>query len=147
MRDVQKSRVYKWEDALPSGRLVPFAEIDEYVRKIWAAEGLIGPPLVDKLHTNDRHQGKATRGMVWFQAHGCTERIILHELAHSMTATEHPTKRREACDRHGPLFVGVYMWLMEKHLNIPLALSWYTATRSKVKFEMFAKPWRGKVPA
>lgn len=52
--------------------------------------------------------------------------IILHEMAHALTFG----------DGHGPNFVGVYINLVEKYLNIPLAFLHYTANVSNVKFKV-----------
>ena len=39
-------------------------------------------------------------------------------------------------DGHGPNFVGVYINLVNKHLNVPLPLLHYTAREAGVRFEV-----------
>jgi hypothetical protein len=72
-------------------------------------------------------------------AHGATEKTILHELAHSMTATHDGY-----IDAHGPKFVGVYMRLLCHHLSVPLPLLIYSASKAGLDYDIHAKPWCGR---
>lgn len=69
--------------------------------------------------------GTGHRLRLRFLAHKPTPTwVILHEMAHALTCG----------DGHGPNFVGVYMQLVERWLNIPQALLHYTAREAGVKF-------------
>lgn len=138
-RDYQKSKVYRWERQLAHGKWVEYNDLQAYVNRIWEAEGLKWPPLVEALHKNDSHAGKADRHYVYFPKAGASEQTILHELGHSMTGTIN-----EHTDGHGPAFVGVYMALLNRHLDVPLIQILYTADKDKVDFDIFAKAWCGK---
>lgn len=134
-RDYQRSKVYAWEKKhLPSGRMVPFGEIQDYVNRVWEAEGLKYPPIVKPMNALDLHAGKANRRYCLFPKKGATEHTILHEVAHSLT-----TNFEDDGDRHGPNFVGMMMKLMEKHLDVSLLSMWHSAKVAKVDFEMFPK--------
>ncbi len=43
-------------------------------------------------------------------------------------------------DEHGPDFVGLYIGLLERWLNIPTPLLMFTATKHHVAFNLAAKP-------
>jgi hypothetical protein len=137
MRDYQRSKVYAWESKyLPRGRLVPFREIQEYVNTVWEGFGLKHPPRVALLPKQARIKcADATRTVVRFEAHGATEIVILHELAHSMT-----TGIGALGHQHNEYFVGMFMTLIERVLKINLNVLWYTAQKANVKFDCFTKP-------
>jgi hypothetical protein len=61
--------------------------------------------------------------------------VILHELAHALNGTiEGDT------DAHGPDFVGLYIKLLDKVLDIPLALTMYSLKEAGVKYNLAATP-------
>ncbi len=126
-RDFQKQRVYDWEDQHIGPRdttPVPFEQIQHIVAYCWPASH---PPRIEPLPKLSRKEGTGHRLRLRFPADRPTRTwIILHEMAHALTYG----------DGHGPNFVAVYMQLVEKHLNIPLALLHYTARRSNVKFRV-----------
>jgi hypothetical protein len=138
-RDYQKAKVYSWESRFPEGRLITFVDATQYVSCIWNAQKLQWPPLVQELPAQDKHAGKANRQYVMLPAHGATEKTILHELAHSMTATHDGY-----IDAHGPKFVGVYMRLLCHHLSVPLPLLIYSASKAGLDYDIHAKPWCGR---
>ncbi len=139
-RDSQKQRVYDWENNLPQGEHVAFADIPAYVNRVWKEEGLNWPPLVETLAPQDKkHDGTANRGVLSFRKNGVKELTVLHEIAHAMTMTID-----DCSDSHGPAYVGVYMKLLANHLCIPLPLLLYTATKWGVKFDITTMPWSGK---
>lgn len=135
-KDYQKSKVYCWERLhMREGQWLEFAEIEEYVHKVWKALDLKYPPLVEKLHANDKNLGKGNRSMVAFPATGASQATILHELAHALTCTV-----AGSTDKHGPEFVGIYMKLAAQHLGESLFKLWYTAEASGVAFNPAATP-------
>ena len=136
MRDYQRELVYRWENTLPTGKSLPFELIKPYVHKVWHDMGLKYPPLVQPLPKNTTTKlGDANRNVVRFPVNGATEQTILHELAHSMT-----THTDGIGHQHNGVFVGVYMTLMEKYLNVPALLMFASAKAHGVNFEPFAKP-------
>lgn len=134
MRDYQKSKVYKWEDCLPNGDHISFDKIQEYVNLVWEKMNLQYPPRVEKIRKN-KAIADATRMVVRFQPHGCCQKIILHELAHSMTMNIDGIGHQ-----HNDVFVGMYMILMERFLNMSPTMLYSTATYFKVDFTMNEKP-------
>lgn len=131
-RDYQRSKVYAWEHkAVPTGRLVAYADIPDYVARVWAAEGLSYPPLVKPMPKQvTRWAGLGCRDSVWFPERGATERVILHELAHSLTSTLDGDT-----DRHGAAFVTRYMQLAAKHLpGCSIFVLWFSAEKAGINF-------------
>ena len=136
-RDSQKQRVYDWEDKYIGSKhsdIVVFDNVQSIIDYVWNGMGLEYPPKAILLSKTARKGGSATRLHVRLQPVTRTW-IILHELAHSMTSDE-----EDNSDRHNAQFVGVYMKLLEKFLNIPSTYLWWSATESKVKFDRFATP-------
>jgi hypothetical protein len=133
LRDFQKSKVYKWERQVVSPRtnlVIPFDRAQMFVDGVWMSLGLIGPPVVT-LMANQATRVWATGERTQLQLrHETPAWVILHELAHALTMdfTGH-------CDGHGPKFVGAYMKLLDKVLNIPLALTMYSAEHHGIKYE------------
>lgn len=137
MRDYQKSTVYKWErQNIKSGAFIGFKNIQDYVNETWDKMGLKYPPIVKPLPNQVRKiGGDATRTVVRFPDTGTFEATILHELAHSMTATiDGPSHQ------HNEYFVGMVMVLYEKFLGVDPFFMWYTAQKDGIKFEKFMKP-------
>jgi hypothetical protein len=137
-RDFQRSRVYAWEreEVAPrTSRLIDFADAQAFVDGVWLALGLLYPPRVDLMDK------RATRVL----ANGCRAGInirektpawiILHELAHTLTMTQD-----DYSEGHGPDFMGIYLKLLEKVLNIPLPLLMYSLTQTRIKYNLAAQP-------
>lgn len=136
-RDFQKSKVYRWENAniAPHDKSrVSFDQIQEIVNYVWEGEGLKYPPRVEPFPKQVTTKcGDATRLVIRFHEEELTPTwVVLHEIAHSLTSTHDG----ERMDRHGPDFVGIYMQLVEKHLGIPQAVLWHTASMEKVKYNI-----------
>jgi hypothetical protein len=135
MRDFQQSLVYKWEDTLPMGKVLPFDQITPYVKTVWEGMGLKHPPLVKPMPKQMRkHLADANRSTVRFHEE-CCERIILHELAHSMTCHLDGLSHQ-----HNDVFVGVYMKLLEKFLGLNPLMLYFSAQKFGVKYDISAKP-------
>jgi hypothetical protein len=132
--DFQQQRVYRWEDTLPTGKHIPFDQISSYTDRVWSEMGLKYPPKVKPMPKQMRKNlADANRETVRFREEGCVERIILHELAHSMTM-----RIDGLGHQHNDVFVGVYMKLMEKFLNISPLILWFSAKKFGVEFELNA---------
>lgn len=127
MRDFQKARVYRWEDTHIAPRdqsQVPFEHIQAIVNHCWPVQH---PPRVLALPKQARVLGTGHRLGLRFPSNTTTPTwVILHELAHALTYG----------DGHGPNYVGVYMQLVEKYLNVPLPFLHYTAKMGRVKFSL-----------
>jgi hypothetical protein len=139
-RDYQRSKLYAWEQEFvkPHDKShVAFKDIKGIVDWIWAKEGLQYPPLVGLMDARNHAGGDATRIEVRFHDHGSPTWIIIHEVAHSMTATAHENHQSVG---HGPSFVGVYMRLLEKYMGLNLLVLMATAKNKGVDFDIMASP-------
>lgn len=138
MRDFQKQKVYNWESEVVSPydkTIIPFEQIESIVKYVWSKEGLDNPPVVEQFRNGvTRKSADATRMKVRFQCATYTW-IILHELAHSMTSDF-----EKGSNMHCEDFVGVYMHLLNKYLNIPIPILTWTATQRGIKYN-FVKPY------
>lgn len=137
-REYQQTKCYKWEHGLTlkNNPSFPLEKIQEKVNEIWAAMGLIGPPEVQALPINTKWLGTGTRMVVKFRKnHPTTLDTILHELAHAMCGSING-----AGHKHDEHFVGVYMELMIKFMDIDRFYLWFTADKAKLQYEKFAKP-------
>jgi hypothetical protein len=136
-RDYQKQRVYDWQSSIPSGGEIRFENAQAIVDHIWKSEGLAFPPQVTPIHSNTtKWAGKANRLQVWLRP-VVTLRTILHKLAHCMSMEMDDSHETIA---HGPWFMGLYMKLIAKYLNVPLPIMFYTANKDHVEFDINAYP-------
>lgn len=137
-RDFQKQRVYNWEAENLSAMdttTIAFDNAQNVVDYVWASMGLKFPPKVLPLATHRRKaQATGGRGFIHIRPQ-VSNRMLLHELAHSMTASH------DATDGHGPQFVGIYYKLLERFMGVPGPLMMYTLNKAGVKFDLAAQPW------
>jgi hypothetical protein len=90
-----------------------FADAQATVDAIWSDMGLRYPPAVEALPRQASATiASANRLSIWLAAR-TPSWCLLHELAHAMTS--HADGRSEG---HGPLFVGVYLRLLERYLRL-----------------------------
>jgi hypothetical protein len=110
--DYQRSAVYKWEGQYVQPKdtgTVPFEQAQAIVDYVWARSGLTYPPRVRELARNARATlANANRLTINIPANGVSTTVLLHEIAHSMTA-DAASDRTHA---HRPRFVGVFMRLL-----------------------------------
>jgi len=114
--DRQQNRVYDWERinvAKHDTKLISIDLVPMIVEHVWKNEGLKFHPVVELLPDNAKHLGDATRTMVRFKRETYTW-IVLHELAHSMTS-----ECSGVSNYHGSIFMGVYIQLLSRYLNLP----------------------------
>ncbi len=137
-RDYQKSRCYAWENrhvGPVDHSEVAFKDIQAIVDYIWDKEGLKYPPRVVEMNPRKHAMGTGSRTQLEFKIDRTVPTwVIIHEVAHSLTSD-----LESSIDGHGPVFVGAYMKLLDKHipgLNLPVLM--HTANISKVKFTMIA---------
>lgn len=136
MKDYQVSKVYRWESNLPTGGRVKFEQAQSFVNYIWADMGYMYPPKVMLLdNPNGRIEGKANRTGLWLKPE-VTMQTLLHELAHSFTA-----ELDGYIDFHGPDFVGIYVKLMHKYMNVDLFEMIKTLAVAKIDINYTAKPY------
>ena len=133
-RDFQKSAVYNWEDSFHEGGIVNFEQAKVLVGYIWADMGYDSPPKVEAISPNSSFSGEANRLVIRFRP-TVTLKTVLHELAHSMTS------ELDYSDKHGPDFVGVYVKLLHKYMNVDLFEMIKTLAVSGVKMNYTAKPY------
>jgi hypothetical protein len=138
MRDFQKSKLYAWENAVVEPRTdltIPFERAQLFVDGVWLSLGFQGPPRVEMI---------APQATVTV-AKGCRMAVriprvtpawvILHELAHSINKRHDSAPAASVrCDGHGPKFVGIYIHLLDKVLNIPLCLTMYSLEKHGVSY-------------
>jgi hypothetical protein len=83
------------------------------VDAIWLEMGLKYPPRVEPLpRQSSATLASATRLSI-FMSEAIPSWCLLHELAHAMTSTVEGDS-----DRHGPIFMGVYLKLISRYLRI-----------------------------
>lgn len=138
-RDSQKSRVYAWEDKIIapfSKGAVPFDKAQTFVDGVWLAHGWLYPPRVEPMPKQTRRiMASANRAVVRLRE-SVPDWVILHELAHTLT-----------CDvdghsaAHGADFVGIYIKLLERVLNVPALMTMYTLQKAKISYNIAALPW------
>lgn len=139
-KDYQQSRLYRWEHQhIKRNDVVTYDQAQSIINYIWEKEGLQYPPLVEELDKRTtRWAGKANRLAVWLPKTTCTA-VIIHELAHSMTAEAVDSDHGHTC-AHGPWFVGVYVKLLAKYAGYNLLVLLHTLKESKVDFDINAYP-------
>jgi hypothetical protein len=114
--DRQRSRVYAWEDRVVAPRdpsRIAFAAAQGMVDAIWAEMGLRYPPRVEPMPAQARRRIADANRLTLRLPPMTPSWCLLHELAHAMTTTHDGQS-----DGHGPLFVGVYLRLLERYLRL-----------------------------
>jgi hypothetical protein len=115
-RDYQRGRVYAWERHMVAPRdpgRIPFAAAQGMVDAIWAEQGLSYPPLVEKLPPQATTLlGEACRLSIRL-GESTPSWCLLHEIAHAMSMTH--TGQGAG---HGPVFMGLYVALLERYLRL-----------------------------
>lgn len=132
MRDFQQHRLYRWESQFPEGSWVAYENVQGIINHVWSAMGYEHPPLVRPLHPNDKAAARGDRLGIYIPKMGVSTKTILHELAHSITG-----RIDGSTNMHNEFFVGVYMHLLEKFMNVPKPLQWYSAQKDGLEFEKF----------
>ena len=138
MRDFQKSKLYAWENAVVEPRTnltIPFERAQLFVDGVWLSLGFQGPPRVELISPRATVTvAKACRMAVRIPR-VTPAWVILHELAHSINKRHDKAPGASvACDGHGPKFVGIYIRLLDKVLNIPLCLTMYSLEKHGLKY-------------
>lgn len=137
-RDSQKQRVYKWEESFLPAKdhsLVPFDNIQGIVNYIWQNENLQYPPIVKKKLNGKKHIGFGSRTKISFNPVPIPTWIIIHELTHSLTSN------LETSAGHNEDFVGMYIYLLSKYLNIPMSELTESLDKSCIRYNLNVRPW------
>jgi hypothetical protein len=136
-RDYQRSAVYRWENehiGRKDRHTVDINTARGIVKHVWQAEGLDYPPFVEEFGRNVRSKnGDSNRFRIRLQKRVPTW-VVLHEVAHSLNSTID-----DVGDRHGPNYLGIYMWLLTKYGGFDLPLLMYTATQAGLEFNLNAR--------
>jgi hypothetical protein len=115
-RDRQRRRVYAWEDRVVAPRdptTLPFQAAQAAINAIWSDMGLRHPPAVAPLPPQATATMACADRLSILLADQTPSWCVLHELAHAMTS--HADGRS---DGHGPIFVGIYVQLIERYLRL-----------------------------
>jgi hypothetical protein len=137
-RDDQRGRVYAWENAHVGPRdptMVAFAEAQAMVDAIWADRGLRFPPRVEALSRRSSAVLAQASRLVLYLPPATPSWCILHELAHTMSMTHD-----DRSDGHGPVFMGLYVQLLERYMRLPAAGLMETLGRAGIRVECGARP-------
>ncbi len=137
-RDYQRSRVYAWENRVVAPRdpsRLGAAETQPLVDAIWAEMGLRFPPKVEPLAPQaSRLVAQASR--LTIQVSSCTPSwCLLHELAHAMSMTHDG-----AGDGHGPVFMGLYLRLLERYMRLPAPDLLASLAEAGIDVDVAARP-------
>jgi len=137
MTSARDERLYAWENRVvaPLDRsVVPFDRMQAIVDHVWAAEGLRWPPRVRPRKAT--RATLATGSRLAIEAPGSLPTwILLHEIAHAMTAT--------ADDRgagHGPDFVGIYVRLLVRYCRMDQGMLAASLAAAGIRWNPEAKP-------
>lgn len=141
-RDSQKSRVYKWEDENVSQfdkKIIHIETVPYVIDYVWANEGLLYPPKVVYMRSNNTSAwAKADRYNVHVHPENSIPTwVLLHELSHSLTFNYDSSTDAA----HGADFLGMYMRLLNKYVNIEFPYLFYTASKYKLKYNIHARPF------
>jgi hypothetical protein len=137
-RDCQRGRVYAWENRMiaPCDRsLVPCASAQGMVDAIWADLGLRFPPKVERLPRQARTTLADASRLRIRLPEPVPSWCILHELAHAMTSTHDG-----ASDGHGPLFMGVYVRMLERYMRIERTVLIRSLAEARIALDPDAMP-------
>jgi hypothetical protein len=136
-RDYQRSALYRWEEEnlRPKDTTkVNILTAKAIVNHVWQSEGLKYPPLVEEFETRVKSkEGDSNRFRIRLQPQTSTW-IVLHEIAHSLNSTID-----SGGDRHGPNYLGIYMWLLTRYGGFDLPVLMYTARKAKLDFNLSAR--------
>jgi hypothetical protein len=138
-KDYQRSKVYRWEDeaiAPRSTRNLSFTDFQGFVDGIFLAHGWFFPPKVRPIRKTSKTLARGGRHELLLPREGCPDWVVLHELAHTCTITVD-----EDCDEHGADFMGIYLKLLDKVLDIPLPYTMFTLQGKHIKFNLAAVPY------
>ena len=96
--------------------LVSFGEAQGMVNAIWSEMGLKYPPAVEPLPKQARATVVSASRMAIYLPERTPSWCLLHEVSHAMTSTFDGHS-----DGHGKLFVGIYIRLIVRYLQMDLA--------------------------
>ena len=141
MRDSQRSKVYAWERTQPwwqtaqrgggytevassAVRPLTLGECERFLSRVLTKAG------VDTVTLGDGRGARWARGGSWkitLPVWARTRPVMLHEAAHSIAV------QRGVSDRHGPIFVRIYLDLLVRHLHLSADELLRSARTARVK--------------
>jgi hypothetical protein len=137
-RDVQRSRVYRWENKVVAPHdptVILYHAAQPMVNAIWSDMGLKYPPAVEPLSRSASATIASANRLTLFLPEQIPSWCLLHELAHAMTTTSDGLS-----DGHGKLFVGIYVQLLTRYLRLDIKMLASTLHEHRTAFIRDAKP-------
>lgn len=133
-KDPQREGVYEWETEFRdwNRKTLTLPEVREYVRTACAYYELEAPPIRPLPGKQYAYLGMGEgwgRGHMGFSEWCCNPAIALHESAHFIVGHLCP----RAAD-HGPTWLGIYMWLLEKAAVAPVEALAASARKHNLKW-------------
>lgn len=138
--DPQKDALYEWEDSFWgwNRNLVSLAECRRYVETA-CAYYRVRPPKVTQHHVCSISWSIPSESVISLQAKGSKPGkggrnipTALHEAAHHIVYWTFGERVQD----HGPTFLGVYLWLLEKADVAPAAALWGSAKGKGLRWRL-----------
>jgi hypothetical protein len=138
-RDSQKSKVYAWEKALLRRMGVHEDRPESVERMVFEMSRHLGisPPKVIIWPNTHRTGANANSVRIRFFGTKTEKWLVAHELAHTYIRRKFGPR---AYAGHGPQFVDVYIYLLERFCGVPANLSRIAAEEFGVKHGSGFKP-------
>ena len=137
-RDSQRARLYRAEDEVPRGRRLPTVEVlqayaDDLVASDWFAGRWGGRSLEIRPGFGHRRATADRNGILQMPRWSRTELVLLHEVAHCLTAEHYAA--------HGPEYAGVFLALVRRRMSPASAQALEDAfVRHRVRWSIAAVP-------
>jgi len=116
MRDQQRQKLYTWQRQFGNGLTLELKECQKLINRISKHYKTHAPQVTDgrgrrsACYCPGSHTIKLPR---WAR----NERVVIHEIAHCVADA---IARPKTIADHGREFVGVYMYLLNKYMGIPV---------------------------
>jgi hypothetical protein len=136
--DAQRSKVYAWERRFVAPRdqsSIPRSIMQPMVDAIWGELGLRWPPKVEAMPKNARRIFATGSRLRLRMPEKSPSWLLLHELGHALTCTH-----EDHSDQHGPIFVGVYVMLLERYMRMDRDTLISSLALARISIDTAAKP-------
>lgn len=138
--DYQQRKVYNWENQYIHPRdksRIPFEQVQGIVNWIWEQEGYKYPPEVRAMPRQNKTAVASANRLSILVRESVSTSVLLHELAHSMMESVDGRQGLRG-GAHGPLFMGMYIKLLNKYLKSDMVELLYTCRKHGVEFDLSA---------
>jgi len=105
------------------------------VNAIWADQGLLYPPAVERLPRQARRTIASANRLALYLPEETPEWCLLHELAHAISTTADGHT-----DGHGPIFMGLYVLLLVRYLRLDQPALLKSLHQSNIRIFTDARP-------